>query len=111
MSKKEEISSRCVGCELDESCVRTTAREQKLKTSLVSRLNRIEGQVRGIRGMVERDSYCDDILNQIAAVQAALSSVSKLVLENHIRGCLVKKIRNGEDEIVDELITTIGKIK
>ncbi|MDF2566974.1 MAG: CsoR family transcriptional regulator [Oscillospiraceae bacterium] len=97
-------------CELCEHCERMTEREQKLKTSLITRLNRVEGQVRGIKGMIERDSYCDDVLNQIAAAQAALDSVSKLVLESHIKGCLVKKIRNGEDDIVDELITTIGKL-
>ena len=89
---------------------RMTAREQKLKSNLITRLNRVEGQVRGIKGMIEKDVYCDDVLNQISAAQAALNSISKLVLENHIRGCLVKKIRNGEDEIVDELLVTIGKL-
>lgn len=87
-----------------------TAREDKLKANLVTRLNRIEGQVRGIKGMIEKDSYCNDIIIQISAAQAALDSVSKLVLENHIRGCLVEKIQAGEDEIIDELIVTIGKM-
>lgn len=87
-----------------------TIREEKLKSSLVNRLNRIEGQVRGIKGMIEKDTYCNDVLVQISAVQAALDSVSKLVLENHIRGCLVEKIQSGEDEIIDELIITIGKM-
>ncbi|QOX62214.1 metal-sensing transcriptional repressor [Anoxybacterium hadale] len=87
-----------------------TIREEKLKASLVTRLNRVEGQVRGIKGMIERDVYCNDVLNQIAAVQAALDSVSKLVLENHIRGCLVEKIQAGDDKIVDELLVTIGKM-
>ena len=91
-------------------CDRLTAREQKLKAGLISRLNRVEGQVRGIKGMVEKDAYCDNVLNQIAAVQAAINSISKLVLENHIKGCLVKKIRDGEDDIVDELLITIGKL-
>ncbi len=89
---------------------KTTIREEKLKSSLITRLNRAEGQIRGIKGMVERDVYCNDVLNQIAAVQAALDSVSKLVLENHIRGCLVERIKAGDDEIVDELLVTIGKI-
>lgn len=89
---------------------RMTAREQKLKENLISRLNRVEGQVRGIKGMLEKDAYCDQLLNQIAAAQAALNSVSKLVLENHIRGCVVEKIRNGEDEIIGELLNTIGRI-
>lgn len=104
--------SHCIeeGCSLCNGGERTTAREQKLKTNLLTRLNRVEGQIRGIKGMVEKDSYCDDILNQIAAAQAALNSISKLVLENHIHGCLVKKIKAGEDEIVDELLVTIGKL-
>lgn len=83
---------------------------RKLKDNLIARLNRAEGQVRGIRGMIERDVYCNDVLNQIAAVQAALDSVSKLVLENHIRGCLVERIQAGDDKIVDELLITIGKM-
>ncbi|NLB36601.1 MAG: metal-sensing transcriptional repressor [Clostridiales bacterium] len=87
-----------------------TARDEKLKSGLIARLNRAEGQVRGIKGMIEKDAYCDDVLNQIAAVQAALNSVSKLILENHIRGCVIKKINAGEVEVVDELISTIGKL-
>ena len=87
-----------------------TIRDQKLKDGLITRLNRAEGQIRGIKGMIERDVYCNDVLNQISAVQAALDSVSKLVLENHIRGCLVEKIQAGDDKIVDELLVTIGKM-
>ncbi len=97
-------------CKSDECINKMTAREEKLKSGLISRLNRVEGQVRGIKGMIEKDIYCDDVLNQIAAAQAALNSVSKLVLENHIKGCLVEKIKNGDDEIVDELLKTIGKL-
>jgi DNA-binding FrmR family transcriptional regulator len=95
----------CVECS-----ARMTARDEKLKSGLIARLNRAEGQVRGIKGMIEKDAYCDDVLNQIAAVQAALNSVSKLILENHIRGCVIKKINAGEVEVVDELISTIGKL-
>ena len=97
-------------CETKKTDERTTRRELKLKTNLISRLNRVEGQVRGIKGMIEKEAYCDDVLNQIAAARAALDSVSKLVLENHIRKCLVEKIRSGDDEIVDELLITIGKL-
>jgi DNA-binding FrmR family transcriptional regulator len=110
LKNKGDTAAHCEGCMLEDNCERTTQREQKLKASLISRLNRIEGQIRGIRGMVERDAYCDDILNQVAAANAALNSVSKLILESHLRGCLVKKIKNGEDEIVDELLETIGKL-
>jgi DNA-binding FrmR family transcriptional regulator len=89
---------------------KTTERDAKLKDTLIARLNRIEGQIRGIKGMVEREAYCDDILNQVAAARAAMDSLSKLVLENHMRGCLVKRIRDGDDNIVDELLITIGKL-
>lgn len=115
LAKKKGIerSSHCIeeGCSLcTDNNYRTTARDIKLKNNLISRLNRVEGQVRGIKGMIDKDIYCDDVLNQIAAAQAALNSVSKLILENHLRGCLVKKIRAGDDEIVDELLVTIGKL-
>lgn len=88
----------------------TVERDGKLKENLLKRLNRIEGQVRGIKGMIEKDIYCDDVLQQISAVQSAINSVSKLVLENHIRTCVVDKIENGDREIVKELLGTIGKM-
>ena len=97
-------------CELGECDGRSTTRAIKLKTELTTRLNRVEGQVRGIKGMIEKDSYCDDVLNQISAAQAALTSVSKLLLENHIRGCITEKIKNGDTEIVNELLVTIGRL-
>jgi len=97
-------------CGIEDGDGNVTVRDDKLKASLITRLNRAEGQIRGIKGMIERDAYCNDVLNQIAAVRAALDSVSKLVLENHIRGCLVKKIQTGDDKIIDELLVTIGKM-
>ena len=111
MDQKMGTHCNTEGCNLcEDSGERKTTREAKLKSNLLTRLNRVEGQVRGIKGMIEKDIYCDDVLNQVAAAQAALNSVSKLILENHIRGCLVKKIKAGEDEIVDELLVTIGKL-
>jgi len=95
---------------MDNDSEKATHREEYLAKTLISRLNRIEGQVRGIKGMIERDSYCDDVLNQISAARSALNAVGRLVLENHMRQCFVDKIRNGEDEIIDELMTTIEKI-
>ncbi len=89
---------------------RKTVREEKLRSTLIRRLNCVEGQVRGIKGMVEKDVYCDDVFNQIAAVRAALTSISKIVLENHIHGCLVEKIKSGEDDVVDEMLVTIGRL-
>ncbi len=97
-------------CDAKENSGRMTSREIKLKSGLISRLNRVEGQIRGIKGMIEKDAYCDDVLTQVSAVQSALNSIGKLVLENHIKNCLVEKIKNGEDEIVDELLVTIGRL-
>ncbi len=98
-------------CEMEHcGSHKTTIRSEKLRSTLIKRLNCVEGQVRGIKGMVEKDSYCDDILNQITAAKAALNAVSKIVLENHIHGCVVEKIRSGEDEVVDELLRTIGRM-
>lgn len=95
------------GCACDE---RSTVRAARLKADLTARLNRIEGQVRGIKSMIERDAYCDDVFNQIAAAQAALKAVSKLLLKNHIQGCVVDRIGQGDREIIDELLITINKM-
>lgn len=110
LANKTDRTPHCQACHLSCQETKTTEREEKLKTNLMRRLNRVEGQVRGVKGMIERDVYCNDVLNQIAAAQAALDAVSKLVLESHIRGCLVKKIQAGEDDIIDELLVTIGKM-
>jgi DNA-binding FrmR family transcriptional regulator len=80
------------------------------KRSLVARLRKVEGQVRGIAGMIDRDVYCDDVLNQITAVEAALGGVRRLLLEAHIRSCVVEQVREGRDEVIDELMKTIGKM-
>ncbi len=111
MVQNKENNNEChFGCISDNPENKKTVREEKLKSNLITRLNRIEGQVRGIKGMIERDVYCNDVLNQISAAQAALDSVSKLVLEYHIRNCLVEKIQAGDDKIIDELLITIGKM-
>jgi len=82
----------------------------KTKTNLISRLNRIEGQIRGVKGMVEKNVYCDDILNQIAAVQSALNSVGKLLLESHMKTCVIERIQQGDHEVIDEIIKTMNKL-
>lgn len=89
---------------------RTKSRSQKQREALINRLNRVEGQVRGIKGMIEKDVYCDDILHQISAVQAAMKSISKLVLEGHMKSCLIERVQSGDTEVVDELLDTIGKM-
>ncbi|MBD2847851.1 metal-sensitive transcriptional regulator [Paenibacillus sp. IB182496] len=83
---------------------------EKFKSNLLARLNRVEGQVRGIKGMIERDTYCDDVLNQIAAVQSALNSVGRLLLEGHMKSCIVERIEEGDHAVVDELLVTINKL-
>ena len=77
---------------------------------LINRLSRIEGQIRGIRSMVENGAYCPDILVQVSAVSAALNSFSKELLATHIRTCVADGIRRGEDEVIDELVTTLQKL-
>lgn len=91
-------------------CERTKHRTEEEVRALQNRLSRIEGQVRGVRGMVERDAYCVDILNQVAAITAALNAVSRELLACHIRTCVVSDLRAGKDETVDELVETIQKM-
>lgn len=87
-----------------------TIRQEQLKNDLYKRLNRIEGQIRGIKGMIEKDTYCNDILNQVLAVKSALDSVNKIILESHINNCLVEKIKNDDEEVLDELMCILKKI-
>ena len=79
-------------------------------TKLIHRLNRIEGQIRGIRGMVENNAYCPDILMQSAAVTAAMNAFNKELLASHIRTCVAQDIRDGKDEVIDELVNTLQKL-
>lgn len=89
---------------------RTSHHSDKMKNNLTTRLNRIEGQIRGIKGMVEKDVYCDDILNQIAAVQSALNSVGRLLLEGHMKSCVIERIQEGDHDVIDELLKTMNKL-
>ena len=89
---------------------KTKQRSEKEYKDLLNRLSRIEGQVRGIRKMVEKDAYCTDILVQVSAVNAALNSFNKVLLSNHIRTCVAEDIRNGKDEVVDELVAVLQKL-
>ena len=77
---------------------------------MINRLNRIEGQVRGIKRMLEQDAYCTDILIQVSAVNAALNSFNKELLAKHIRTCVAEDIRQGKDETIDELVVTLQKL-
>lgn len=87
-----------------------TARSEEEQKRLINRLNRMEGQIRGIRGMVENNAYCADILVQSAAVSAAVNAFNKEILAGHIRGCVARDIREGKDEVIDELVATLQKL-
>ena len=91
-------------------CHKTKERSPEEYKCLIHRLNRIEGQIRGIRGMVERSAYCTDILAQVAAANAALNAFSKELLSEHIRTCVTRDIREGKDETVEELLDTLQKL-
>lgn len=93
-----------------ECCHKMTKRSETERKNLINRLKRIEGQVRGIRGMVENDVYCTDILIQVAAANAALNSFSKVLLSEHIRNCVANDIRRGNDETIDELVSVLQKL-
>jgi CsoR family transcriptional regulator, copper-sensing transcriptional repressor len=78
--------------------------------SVLDRVNRIEGQLRGIRKMIESETYCDDIINQIEAVRSALASVEVVLLESHIRNCVVDQIKDGDTDVVEEVLKTVKKM-
>ncbi len=100
MAKKKEC-----GC-----CKKMTVRSEEERKKLINRLNRMEGQIRGIRGMVESNAYCADILVQSAAVNAAINAFNKEILANHIRECVARDIREGNDEVINELVVTLQKL-
>ena len=97
---EQEETGCCCHC-------KTTARSQDERKKLMNRLSRIEGQIRGIKGMVERDAYCPDILIQVAAANAALNSFNKVLLANHIKTCVTTDIKDGKEETVDELVKVL----
>ena len=99
-----------MSCEKCCSLHENTQRQAEQKKKLIHRLNRIEGQVRGIRGMVEKGAYCPDILVQSAAVTAAMNAFNKELLANHIRTCVADDIRAGNDAVIDELLATLQKL-
>ena len=102
MEEQEEKTCPC--------CHKKKVRSEEEYTKLIHRLNRIEGQVRGIRGMVEKDIYCADILVQVAAVNSALNGFSKELLAQHVRTCVADDLRAGSEEKLDELIKLLPKL-
>lgn len=94
----------------EKSCKKMTHRPEDERKKLINRLNRIEGQIRGIRGMLESDAYCADILTQSAAASAALSAFNRELITNHIKSCVARDLREGKDEVIDELAATLQKL-
>ncbi len=92
------------------ACHRKKARDEKERRDLMNRLKRIEGQVRGLQRMLEADAYCPDILDQASAVNSALNSFCRTLLENHIRTCVTNDIRAGREDAADELLGTLKKL-
>ena len=108
MGKERQLMSEKKVCPY--CCEKHTARSEEEKKKLINRLKRIEGQIRGIIGMMENDAYCNDILIQSAAVNAAVNAFNKELLASHIRTCVARDIREGKDETIDELVATLQKL-
>lgn len=107
MDVADKAEKKCCCCGGD---AKKTERAEKDKKKLVNRLSRIEGQIRGIKKMIENDAYCNDVLIQSAAVGAAINAFNRELLSNHIHSCVVRDIREGKDEVVDELMVTLQKL-
>ena len=94
----------------EADCCRTKERSEEEYKSLLHRLNRIEGQIRGIKGMLDKSAYCPDILAQVAAANAALNAFGRELLSNHIRTCVAEDVRAGKEDSIDELLNTLQKL-
>lgn len=101
----QKPAERCSNCS-----VKRKVRSEKEYKSLINRLNRIEGQVRGVKSMLENDAYCIDVLTQVSAINAALNSFNKVLISNHIHSCVRENILAGNDEVIDELVVTLQKL-
>ena len=101
----EELQGACPHCS-----GKTKHRDDKEYKDMMNRLKRIEGQVRGVEGMLENDAYCTDILTQVSAITSALNSFNKALLANHMKTCVVDNIKEGNEEVIDELVTTLQKL-
>ncbi len=105
IDKMEESQEGCPYCSGKHK-----DRDEKERKDLMNRLKRIEGQVRGVEKMLENDAYCTDILIQVSAITNALNSFNKVLLANHMRTCVADNIREGNDEVIDELVATLQKM-
>ena len=105
------IPSRGIGDNMGCCCEeKKTYRSEEEKKKLITRLNRIEGQIRGIKKMIEDDAYCIDILTQCSAAQSAFSSFSRELLSTHISGCFVRGVKEGDDKVIEELFSVFGEV-
>lgn len=111
MNEMNETNKAAEKTETKNCCsVKHTLRSDEQKKALLNRLKRIEGQVRGIQKMIEEDAYCNDVLIQSAAVNAAMNSFNRELLASHIRSCVARELREGNDEVIDELTATLQKL-
>jgi len=93
-----------------DNCCKTTVRDPEEVRKLMNRLSRMEGQIRGIRNMLENDAYCNDILIQSAAVTAAMNAFNRELIASHLRTCVARDLREGNEEVIDELVATLQKL-
>lgn len=93
-----------------DNCCKTTIREPEEVRKLMNRLSRMEGQIRGIRNMLENDAYCNDILIQSTAVTAAMNAFNRELIASHLRTCVTRDLREGNDDVIDELVATLQKL-
>ena len=89
---------------------RKSHHSEKIKKNLDSRLNRIEGQIRGVKRLIENDTYCDDVITQLSSIQSALNSVASILLEGHLKSCVLERINEGDTEVIDEVLITIQRL-
>ncbi len=109
--RRNEVRTMGCNCHEEENGQpKHRIREQQEKRALMNRLSRIEGQIRGVKSMIEEERYCVDILTQVAAVQAAFNGLTKEILASHIKGCVVKDIQDGNEQAVDELCELLKKL-
>jgi len=112
MNSEEKLGHLCSACQSEgqNHGARTSTHDDKTIKELVTRMNRIEGQIRGIKGMIERHVYCDDILNQISSAQSALDGASRLLLEKHMKSCVKDQLQAGDEQVIDEVLKTIFRM-
>ena len=109
-NKQDDMKMTEKALSMSDCCKRKKERSEDEYKSLLNRLSRIEGQIRGIKGMLENDAYCVDVITQVAAATAALNSFNKELLSEHIKTCVADDIRAGKDETIDELLKTLQKL-